>query len=443
MPQTFTYKPPVTQSINNLADTLGTLLDARNQRLASEQKAQMDAIKEGYDTFEKTVNVLKIPNLPNNIYESAVDLHNQKAIALKKFGVNINPLPKGVDYNNDDAYKTVVKQLQALPKALESGAIGFTQMPDALNTITQDYLSGANDKKRASVEKMIKDIQKDESGKQFGTFANVMSDPSSMGKTPEDQNSIVTQMVANLRAGDREAATDLWRIWEDTQRRKATLAEMSRKEERQGIDADSGYLLNGEPVLRNTRTHKYYAGTVEARSLEELEKKTKGYAYKKEGLKPKEEEALAGTVKSFDMFNDMESTLSKVSTGFPKVGEAKTALKRYLSDEEFIRFNTARDQLRMLSQDIIKGIPSNFDVENFIKTLPSADYTYAENVSRINKSKKMLSVGFKSKIQNLKKARMPIPDSVMEAAETLGVFSNQTINPNEMQIGGFKVRIKQ
>lgn len=212
MAQTFNYRPPVTQGINNLADTIGAMLDARNQRLAGEQKAKMDAIKGGYDTLNKTMLILANKDLHPSLKKSSLSQYNSTINELKQWGVNIDPLPTDIDFTNT-AFDTVVKQIKAAPKALESGAMQFSELPDYLNRVTQDYASGANDKDRAFLEKSVKDVQKDESNKQFGTFANVMADPSSMGKTPEQQESIITQMVANLRAGDRSCHWPYRRQW--------------------------------------------------------------------------------------------------------------------------------------------------------------------------------------------------------------------------------------
>lgn len=212
------------------------------------------------------------------------------------------------------------------------------------------------------------------------------------------------------------------------------------KDVKEGVFHPSPYAMpDGTPLLRNSRTGNYTNGKDNYNVLP-------AEAYRAEGLKTKDEDSLTGSVKSLNVFRDLEDTMKTVSTGIPKIGEAKVSIKRYLSKEDEIKWATARDTLKNLAQEIIKGIPSNFDVENFIKTLPSADYTYAENKQRIKKTKELINLSLRAKIQKLKAARYPIPEEITSAMKLYGESGDSDkIKPAESgqkKVGRFIIEVE-
>lgn len=436
MPQSFNYRPPATQGINNLADTIGAMLDARNQRLASEQKAQMDAIKEGYDTLNKTTTILSNRDLHPSIKKSALEQYNSKINEMKRWGVNINPLPTDIDFSNP-SFDTVVKQIKAAPKALESGVMQFSELPDYLNRVTQDYSSGANDKDRAFIEKMVKDVQKDESGKQFGTLANVMSKPESMGKTPEDQNSIVTQMVANLRGGDREAATDLWKMWEEKQK------------------AEKGFKFTGASVFRGEDGNWWRWNPTSG--LPEVYQKTKGgkydFAYDPNRPVPDAVSKELGRTPATAMekgvtLDQIAGNLGRIRGNFnpswvgPVAGrayrmqEAVTGLK---DDNQSAFYADVNDIGDMLLRARSGAQINEQEYARLRRLVPTPDLPPKVFNERMGRFEKQFTQAIEAWERRLSGGRYIVPK---QAPQTKNVV-NKTNAPNEMQIGGFKVRVKQ
>jgi len=77
--------------------------------------------------------------------------------------------------------------------------------------------------------------------------------------------------------------------------------------------------------------------------------------------------------------------------------------------------------LKVNAQAIIKGIPSNFDVQTFIKTIPNPDDTPQEAKTKIETSRKMLYNTVRTALENHQKANRLIPDYVFERAKAMGL----------------------
>lgn len=116
--------------------------------------------------------------------------------------------------------------------------------------------------------------------------------------------------------------------------------------------------------------------------------------------------------------NDMEKSLSKTGRirGLRSKGAAFLG-----TDPDAVRFETARNQLKLAAQSLIKGIPSNFDVETVIDTLPSLTQPEPVNRSRIDFTRQSFKDMVQAKIGFYKGLNYQLPADVYRLAQELGV----------------------
>lgn len=128
-------------------------------------------------------------------------------------------------------------------------------------------------------------------------------------------------------------------------------------------------------------------------------------------LPEKTEDKLTGALDMFDLLDIMEAN-ADVGVPIPGVGEAVTWTQSKLGSKPAQDFLTAKNQLAANAQTIIKGIPSNFDVETFLKTLPKETDTAAEKKTKIAQSKKLLINALRTGIENYENSKFIIPDYI-------------------------------
>jgi hypothetical protein len=150
-------------------------------------------------------------------------------------------------------------------------------------------------------------------------------------------------------------------------------------------------------------------------------------------LSEKSETALTGALDSIEMLNAIEKNAKSQSVGVPGLGQAVGWVKSKTGNEGAQEFDTNIAQLRVNAQNIIKGIPSNFDVQTFIKTLPGFDKTEKENLARIKLSKKYLANTIKTGLQNYEKSNFNIPDYLKERAAQLLSGAEQPVETGKGQ----------
>jgi hypothetical protein len=150
-------------------------------------------------------------------------------------------------------------------------------------------------------------------------------------------------------------------------------------------------------------------------------------------LGEKAETALTGALDSIEMLNAIEKNAKSQSIGIPFAGQAIGWAKSKAGNAGAQEFDTNVAQLRVNAQNIIKGIPSNFDVQTFIKTLPGFDKTEKENLARIKLSKKYLANTIKTGLQNYEKSNFNIPDYLKERAAQLLSGAEQPIEAGKGQ----------
>ena len=90
-------------------------------------------------------------------------------------------------------------------------------------------------------------------------------------------------------------------------------------------------------------------------------------------------------------------------------------------NKDAIDFEVAKNQFKLMAQSLIKGTPSNFDVETVIATLPSLFSTEAKNTARINQSRKLFKQLISDKIGYYKGTNKQIPPNIVNRAAELGI----------------------
>ena len=128
--------------------------------------------------------------------------------------------------------------------------------------------------------------------------------------------------------------------------------------------------------------------------------------------------ALNSAFVTFDNLDIMERNISESGLIDGPISKAQVFLG---FNQEAIDFDTARKQLINQAQALIKGIPSNFDVENFIKTMPSLALPESTNLSRIGATRRVTTQLVADTIAFFKFSGSRIPDRIIEQAEARGI----------------------
>jgi len=97
-------------------------------------------------------------------------------------------------------------------------------------------------------------------------------------------------------------------------------------------------------------------------------------------------------------------------------------------NEGAIEFQTGRANMKLAAQALIKGIPSNFDVQTVINTLPEIGKPEPVNQSRINYSKELLNNLVKRTVAYYKGTGKVIPEEIIVEAEKRGI-KIQSVEP--------------
>ncbi len=130
------------------------------------------------------------------------------------------------------------------------------------------------------------------------------------------------------------------------------------------------------------------------------------------------QKSLSGSFVGLDNIDIMEKNISESGILDGPISEAQVFLG---FNQEAINFDTARTQNISNAQDIIKGIPSNFDVKNFIKTQPKLTLPEIVNRARIGANRRILKQMIADRIAFFKFSGFRIPDRVIEQAGQRGI----------------------
>jgi hypothetical protein len=137
------------------------------------------------------------------------------------------------------------------------------------------------------------------------------------------------------------------------------------------------------------------------------------------------QEALKGVIDTFnalDFLKTMEANLDKTGLIMGRIHKAGAALG---FGEGAIEFENSRKQFKLAAQSMIKGIPSNFDVQIMIDTL--ADLSDPEPVARnkIEISKRMVNSLIRNTLSYYKAAGFTVPDNLVAEATRRGIDINK------------------
>ena len=132
------------------------------------------------------------------------------------------------------------------------------------------------------------------------------------------------------------------------------------------------------------------------------------------------------------VLDDLEqgiTALDQLTTLRETVGETgifKGAFNKYaniigLGSAESKEFEAARANMKLAAQALIKGIPSNFDVQTVINTLPDITLPKSVNETRLNNTEKVLRRVLKAKISYYKGLGYEVPEVFINTALELGV----------------------
>lgn len=128
--------------------------------------------------------------------------------------------------------------------------------------------------------------------------------------------------------------------------------------------------------------------------------------------------AVPGMYRAMDTIEKHVSKSGRVKGIGSKVGAF------FGTDKDAIDFNTARSNLRVQGQAIIKGIPSNYDIQSFMETVPNLLAPDVANESRIKFTREVLDDTLKGTISFYQGTGYKIPQFVADLAKKRGIDLN-------------------
>jgi hypothetical protein len=175
----------------------------------------------------------------------------------------------------------------------------------------------------------------------------------------------------------------------------------------QGVDPETGL-----PITQILDTSRGGIGGVDAPT---------GITVQKSAFKPLPKDAQEGLSQALDAFKALEMMESGISEsgrveGLLSKGQAMVGM-----NQKAIEFETARANMKLAAQALIKGIPSNFDVETVINTLPDLGLPETVNRSRIDFSRELLENMVRRTVAFYKGTGHKIPGLVLREAHRYGV----------------------
>jgi hypothetical protein len=133
--------------------------------------------------------------------------------------------------------------------------------------------------------------------------------------------------------------------------------------------------------------------------------------------------SIISTFDSLDFLDTMDKNIehSGIIEGPIKKGMAYLGI----GSPGVVDFETARKQFKLAAQSMIKGIPSNFDVQILIDTLPDLTRPETVNASRIKTARKMARSLIHNTISYYKAAGYTINPQLENKAQSYGIDINQ------------------
>lgn len=126
-----------------------------------------------------------------------------------------------------------------------------------------------------------------------------------------------------------------------------------------------------------------------------------------------------------------------INESVPGIGHAFGPLSDYglMNNERVRNFQAALNTLRVQAQSIVKGTPSNFDIQTVVAMFPNLGLSKDTNKIRVQFLKEAFGEALKIRLGSLmgSQGRMEIPGTMIEAAKNLGVSMSEIvpITPDE------------
>lgn len=133
---------------------------------------------------------------------------------------------------------------------------------------------------------------------------------------------------------------------------------------------------------------------------------------------PTVQETVSGALSALGQLDTMEQYVGE--TGRVK-GLWSKAGAWIGTNEDAIKFESARNNMKLAAQSIVKGIPSNFDVQTVIDTLPALWLPQIANKQRIKVSREITKNVLYNAISFYKNTKQAFPSQVVEQAKSFGI----------------------
>lgn len=211
-------------------------------------------------------------------------------------------------------------------------------------------------------------------------------------------------MIVGNKSYSNLQTDDLGRVFglnEDTQ----TIERVPQKAFPTNYKTIQGVDENGVPTTQLVDVSKYKTGIISV----------------SKGAKPLPTVAQDNLSQAFDAFKalgQMQSGLSETGIVEGRISQAQAALG---FNKKAIEFQTARANMKLAAQALIKGIPSNFDVQTVIDTLPEIGQPESVNKSRLKFSNDLLKSLVSRTIAYYKGTGYKIPQNIIEEAKKHGI----------------------
>lgn len=158
-------------------------------------------------------------------------------------------------------------------------------------------------------------------------------------------------------------------------------------------------------------------------------------------LPEKAMENMNGALDSMRLIDELAGVADE-AMGIPGLGQAKMWLKSKAGSERAQLFLNNLRQLKINAQSLIKGIPSNFDVQTFINSLPKEDDTPKEVKTKVEIARKMLEDALITGMQNYEK-QFEIPEYMRQRYEASNIKGSlKPAGNKENTIGRFKIEVE-
>lgn len=181
-------------------------------------------------------------------------------------------------------------------------------------------------------------------------------------------------------------------------------------------------ILSGEPI-KNQKESEFETFLKYPAEIKEQFKEFKGLGRAAQKVRPIQESALKGmnaAISSLSHLDTLEKNKEE-SRGIPYISEATGFARSKMGDQGVQDFNSAKNLLIVNAQDVMKGTPSNFDIENFKKIIATLSDTPQEKQTKITTAKKQIVDTLKIALQNYDKQGYEVPEYIREAFEKYSV----------------------